>query len=896
MDYSPIRFYPLPLVVLFILISFQPLKAQEKAYRVTGMFYGFSLEDVLTDIAKQSGLELDYDKSWFHGGIHPGTSFSNQPLEECLKILLKDQKMYFRVAYGKIFIRPDGVGIDYVPPTVLPAGTFSEYSLRGRVKDARSGETLPYAQILVDGTLNGTTTNIDGYFTLFKVPTDTSKLLVSFVGYQTKLVRLAPDLVSKSLVVLLEPITREISEVTISGHQEELMRISNRTGLISMAPSKIAELPSIGEKDIFRSFQLLPGISGSQESSSGLFVRGGTPDQNLVLYDGFTVYHVDHLFGMFSAFNADAIKDVKLSKGGFEAKYGGRLSSVMEITGKDGNENGFDAGGNIGLISANAYVEIPFAKKGSILLSGRRSFQTSLYTKIFDQFQTTTQSTGTEVPTGRQMNRFVGESNPSSYFYDLNGKITYHPGKDQTISLSFYHGQDVLDNSSQFNFSRGGASISGGQTDLTDWGNWGTSLKWSKRWSEKWYTYVLGSYSNYFSTRDISSQSSFVRPGETEARNMGIYEDNDLRDYSIKQTTEWKINKNNQVEFGLQGSFYQTNFLYTRNDTITIQDRATQGSLLAGYLQDKLTLFDRWTLTPGIRSSYYQPTGKFYQEPRFSSVLSLSDKLKFTASWGIYYQFATRIIRDDLESGSRDFWMLADGDLIPVSKSTHYIAGLSWENRNLLFGVDAFYKEMSGLTEYTLQYVPAYREINYNEFFYQGTGTSRGIEVLAQKKSGAYNGWISYTYQQVIHQFDVYGSNPYYASHDIPHEFKSVNTYKYKQWTFSAVWIYGTGKPFTAPLGAYQVTLPDGTTKDYISIGEKNSYRLPDYHRLDLSAQLKIKMGDLGTGVLGLSIFNVYNRKNEWYKQYQIVGGQLVETDVKLLGFTPNISFSINLH
>ncbi|MFA6126293.1 MAG: TonB-dependent receptor [Bacteroidales bacterium] len=890
----PTHSFKILCILLFILTV--PSHAQVKETRVTGRFFGLTLDNILHDVAKKVALQLDYESTWIPTGIHQGTSFTDEPLGECLKTLLQGLELHFLVAGGKIFIRPTGVDINYVPPTVLPPGTYSDFTLRGKVKDAVSGETLPYAQIIIDGTLNGTASNVDGYFTLFRVPSDTSRLLVQFVGYNSLLIRLTPDRIREELIVLLEPATTEIGEVTITGHQEELMRISNRSGLVSLAPSKIAELPSIGEKDIFRSFQLLPGISGSQESSSGLYIRGGTPDQNLILYDGFTVYHVDHLFGMFSAFNADAIKDVKLSKGGFESKYGGRLSSVMEITGKDGNENGFDIGGNVGLISANAFVEIPLFKKGSILLSGRRSFQSGLYNKIYDQFQTSTETTGPPVPTGRQMNQFVGESTPSSYFYDLNGKITFHPTTEETFSLSFYHGQDVLDNSSDFNFSRGGMSMSGGRTDITDWGNWGTSLKWSRRWSNKWYTYLLGSFSNYFSERDMSSQNSFQRSGEDQARNMGILENNDLFDYSIKQATEWKLNKSNQVEFGLQGSFYQTNFLYTRNDTITIQDRKTTGILMAGYVQDKITLFGIWTLTPGFRSSFYQPTRRFYHEPRLSSVLSISDKIKFTASWGIYYQFTNRIIRDDLESGSRDFWMLADGDIVPVSKSTHYIAGLSWENSKLLFGIDAFYKEMSGLTEYTLQYVPAYREINYNEFFYPGTGTSRGIELLAQKKTGAYNGWLSYTYQQVIYQFDLYGPNKFYASHDIPHEFKWVNTYKYRDWSFSAVWIYATGKPFTAPLGAYQITLPDGSSRDYISIGDKNSYRLPDYHRLDLAAHYSVKLGNMGVGVFGFSLFNAYNHKNVWYKQYEILEGELIETDVKLLGITPNISFSIKLN
>ncbi len=883
------------LVLLMVQNVSQTAFAQDKTIKVDARYYGKSLKNIFKDLAANYRLELDYPDDLFSNSIHTGTTFVNTSLDNCLKELLDPDLYHYKIVERRIIIRAIGAELNYDAPDKTAPGTFKDFTITGQVKDSKSGETLPYAQIIIDGTLNGTITNVDGYFTLFHVPIDTSGILVQYVGYDSKLIRLNPDMSFKGMVVELHPSTTQIGEVMITGRQEELMRISMRTNLVSIAPSKIAELPSIGEKDIFRTFQLLPGISGSQESSSGLFVRGGTPDQNLVLYDGFTVYHVDHLFGMFSAFNADAIKDVKLSKGGYESKYGGRLSSVMEITGKDGNEKGFDAGGNIGLISANAFMEIPLAGKGSILLSGRRSFQSSLYTEIFDQFQNNTATEATPMPTGRQMNRFTGESSPSSYFYDLNGKITLKPTSDDIISLSFYNGQDILDNSSDFNFSKGGMSMSGGRTDLTDWGNWGSSLKWSKHWSEKLYTNTLGSFSNYFSTRNMTSESSFMRSDNMGTRNTGIFENNDLYDYSIKQSTEWKTGKNNQVEFGFQGSYYLVDYLYTRNDTISIQDRTNDGFLTAAYLQDQLKLFDRLTITPGIRTSWYNKTNEVYWEPRFNTNLSITDKIKLKGSWGIFHQFTNRIIRDDLESGSRDFWLLADGETIPVGKSMHYIGGLSWENSDLLLGVDAFYKTLEGLTEYTLQYVPAYREINYDEFFYEGSGEVQGVEFLAQKKRGDFSGWLSYTYQTVEHQFDVYGPDPYPASHDVSHEFKSINTYKYRDWTFSAVWIYGTGKPYTAPLGAFELILPDGSTKDYVTVGDKNSFRLPDYHRLDLSAQYKMNLGGLGIGTLGISLFNVYNRKNVWYKQYEVIEGELLETDVTLLGFTPNISFSINL-
>jgi len=880
---------------LLFLLPFNSIYAQEPVSSsgivIDDRFFGLSLNNILEELGKKYGLELDLVISDLPGGIHPGQIFDKVDLNTAMQTLLSGTGLHHKLVGRRLIIRKIGEDIAYKEKEKTKPGR-KDFTLYGRVKDKESGETLPYAQILIDGTLNGTTTNVDGYFTLFHVPIDTAAILIRYVGYHPKIFRLDPDIALSEVYIEMSPATTELEQVTITAEREDLLRLSNRTNLVSMSPSKIALLPSLGEKDIFRSFQLLPGISGSQESSSGLYIRGGTPDQNLILYDGFTVYHVDHLFGMFSAFNPDAIKDVKLSKGGYEAKYGGRLSSVMEITGKDGNEKGFDVGGTIGLISASGYVEIPLGGKGSILLSGRRSFQSTLYTKLFEQFQSNSTTNGAEMPNGIQMNRFVGASTPSSYFYDLNAKVTFKPNVKDIYSLSFYHGKDVLDNSNEFTFNRGGSSLSSGRTDLTDWGNWGGSLKWSRRWTDHWYTHVLGSYSNYFSNRDMHQESNFSRGGETSMGNMGILESNDLGDFSLKGWSEWKTGKNNQLEFGLEGSHYQIDYSNSRNDTIQILNEHTQANLATGFIQDRLTLFERLTLVPGIRTSFYNRTNKVYVEPRVTMNLGITDKIKLKAAWGIYNQYANRIIRDDMESGSRDFWLLADGDTLPVGHSEHYIAGLSWENKNYLFSAEAFYKKLDGLTEYAVQFVPSFREINFNEFFYKGTGVSKGLEFLAQKKLGNYNGWISYTLQQVLYQFDIYGSNPFPASHDVTHEFKVINLYSYRGWNFSAVWIYGTGKPYTAPLGAYEIIIPDGTSKSFISIGQKNTFRLPDYHRLDISAQYNFKLGNMGTATIGCSVFNVYNRKNVWYKQFSVIEGQLVETNVELLGITPNLFFS----
>ncbi len=318
------------------------------------------------------------------------------------------------------------------------------------------------------------------------------------------------------------------------------LKASEQVSMLKMTPSKLATLPSLGERDIFRSFQLMPGISAANEHNSGLYVRGGTPDQALTLYDGFTVYNVDHLYGFFSAFNSNSIKDVQLYKGVFDAKYGGRLSSVVEITGKDGNNRRFNAGGDLSLLSANIWLEKPFSEKFTTIITARRSWKGPLYQKIFDRFsgeEDDTQNT----PFGGQF----GNAQVSSYFYDINAKATWKPNEKDVFSLSFYNGADKLDNSITpqlpSGFGGGGGRLRLGITDLTNWGNTGASLKWSRKWNERLYANTLVSYSNYFSNRDRSVSCAFERDGESQDIKRGTFENNNLKDFSAKTDWAWKF-------------------------------------------------------------------------------------------------------------------------------------------------------------------------------------------------------------------------------------------------------------------------------------------------------------------------------------------------------------------
>ncbi|HWY12212.1 MAG TPA: TonB-dependent receptor [Bacteroidia bacterium] len=799
---------------------------------------------------------------------------------------------------SEVVLEVSKYGKPILPPYNGPAKTYN-FTLSGKLVDVNSVEALPFATIGIKGKPVGTTTNADGQFTILKVPTDTSTLVISYLGYKKTEFKLTPLLKKSNLIIEVEPLSTQLSEVTIEVEKEDLMNIAGENlGVIKMSPAKLNQLPNIGEKDIMRSFQLMPGVSASNESSSGLYVRGGTPDQNLVVYDGFTVYQVDHLYGFYSAFNSNAIKDVQLYKGGFESKFGGRLSSVTEITGKDGNQNNFNIGGDLSLLSVNAFVETPIGKKMTFLVAGRRSFQGPLYNKIFEQYNSNQGSQQQSSGSGRKSST---SNTVKSYFYDLNSKLTFRPTENDIISVSVYNGTDKLDNSRIFSPRSGSSTVSTFSAkiiDLTKYGNLGGSIKWARKFNSRIYGNTLISYSNFYSQRERSNEFTVTDVNGAEStRKFGTFENNNLKDYSVKTDYTIDITDNNQIGIGGWGTYYDIAYNYSQNDTSTILNRHNFGVLTGAYLQDKIKLLHgKIIVTPGIRASYYSPTKQNYYEPRFFASYNITKKLAIKASTGRFYQFANQVTREDILNGNKTFWVLSDGINVPVSQAIHYIAGVSYDTRNYLFSIEGWYKDLSGLTEHSLRFNRGPTQ-SYTENFYKGIGYSQGLEFLAQKKFGTFSGWISYTMSKTRSKFDIYSPTYYAANQDVPNEFKIVGIYKWRKFVFSTTWIYATGRPYTAPSGAYNLTLLDGSTQNYFTVSSKNSLRLPDYHRLDIAATYMFK-NDKGRefGSLGVSIFNVYNRKNTWYKEFQISDQQIIESNIQYLGFTPNLTLSLKLH
>lgn len=799
-------------------------------------------------------------------------------------------------------------------PKVVAQQKPKTNDIKGYVNDAKSGEALPYANVQVLGTERGASTNTDGYFVLVNEPVGVCTLSVRYIGYseQKMPVDNQPE-ETHVLKIALNQTVIEVEGVTVTA-QAEMLRAAEKISQVTISARQLSSLPSIGEVDVFRAMQLLPGVSSVSDGSSGLYVRGGTPDQNLVLFDGMTIYHVDHFFGFFSAFNVDAIKDIQLYKGGFPAEYGGRISSVVNLTGKTGDQCKVRLGYGLNLLSARACFEMPLSRWGTFLVAGRRSYTDFIRSPLYDSIykMVTGDDNGgmaggpVRMGGGRFGNQQEAEFQPSFYFYDLNSKLTLNPSPKDVLTFSLYSGKDNLDKSQDFSdfafrMPDSDTEASLKTTDFTRWGNLGFSGRWSRQWHDRLHVDFLGARSKYFSEYDRSSNLTGVpTPAQADSsqarRDFGnaSKEDNVVWDTSYKTDLDWQLSASHHLEFGLHLSQFNNEYSATRNDSVEIFSRSTKALLTTAYLQDTWRL-KKLELSVGLRASLYDRTDKLYYEPRASVSYPLLRNLGLKGAWGHYYQFVNQISNEDVSQGARDFWLLADEDFNP-SFAEHRIVGLSYENEQLVLSAEIYQKNMEDLIEFSRRFIGRGRGPGQRvENFFVGTGEARGLELLLQKKRGALTGWIGYTLSKIDHQFPTINNGAIFpANHDRPHQVSVVAKYTLGVYTFAATWVFASGNPYTAPESQYFIPLLNGDVYSYIHVSDKNAKRLPDYHRLDLSASKRFESEHWATEI-GVSIFNAYNHKNVWYRDYNLDALPITVTDVLMLGFIPTIYIQMNL-
>ena len=796
-----------------------------------------------------------------------------------------------------------------------PAKTIT---LVGVVRDSATGEVLPNARVGVLSSPRAVQTNADGRFTLLGVTAGAQTVRVQYVGYRLTTVKIVTDTLKGPLVIPMAKAVVQLATATVRAPTDEaptVVAIGRDASVQAISTAQVEAMPSVGEADVFRTLQMLPSVAGAGNGTASLSVRGGTPDQNLVLLDGMTVYHVDHFFGLFSAFNTDALKDIQLYAGGFPARYGGRVSSVLDLTGKAGDEHQMRASGGVSLLSARGVLEIPLGR-GSVLISGRRSYtdviKSSLYSKLFSFARQGSTSTGAGAaggPGGRfggPGGRFQAQQvDPSFYFYDFNTKLTYRPTSKDVATVSVYRSLDNLDQSQAVGggFSRfnptGPTTTTDTPTlnDLPVWGNQGASGRWFRQWNDRITSDAMVASSRYTSDGDRTASGGLPSGG---ARfNFGFTEANTVEDLTARLENVVDLASWSRVEFGVWHATNHVTYAFNVGTTDTLQrnrntTRDGRSTMDAVYLQHTWTPVPSVDVTTGVRANHYDATGQTYTEPRVNAGWQLTPALRLKGAWGRYHQFVNRVENEDVLQGSRDFWLLADTTLLPQA-STHTIVGFLYDRPAWALNVEAYDKTLEHATLFSRRYRQAFG-VNTGSFFFLGDGHARGLEFLLEKKLGAVTGWLSYTLAKTSNRFEnVDLGQEFPSSLDQRHELKGFGSWQVGKWELSATALYGSGRPYTAPISQYQLKLLDGRMQTYINVSDKNSQRLPSYQRADLGASRIMHTDGAFDWRLGVSLYNITNRQNVSFRKFDLSTTPMTLTDVSQLGFTPSIDVKLTL-
>jgi len=782
-------------------------------------------------------------------------------------------------------------------------------TVNGYVREAGSQEALIGVNVYRPGTTIGTTTNTYGFFSLTLPAQDSARIAFSFVGYEP-VVRQIDLRKNTSLTVLLTP-GRALSEVEVKANRTtERVSESAQMSRIDVPISQIKKIPAfLGEKDVLRVLQLMPGVQKGSEGQTGIYVRGGGPDQNLIILDEATVYNASHLFGFFSVFNGDALKSVELTKGGFPARYGGRLSSVIELNMKDGNKEKLHGEGGIGLIASRLTLEGPFTKnkRGSFLLSGRRTYLDIVAAPLINA-------------------QSDGQTNAGYYFYDFNAKANYDFGAKNKVYLSGYFGRDRF-------YARD-------KTEGSDvgigWGNATGTLRWNHLFNQKLFANLSLIYSDYkFS---ISSDEKNNGAGGVDALSTSLRYSSGIRDVSAKIDFDYYPSPQHSVRFGAQtiAHRFTPSALVVQN---TLIDRYTRdveaiNAIESGiYIEDTWRPNEKWRINGGLRLSLFSQKEVSYlrPEPRLSMSYQLQPGLSAKASYATMNQYVHLLSNTGIGLPT-DLWVPTT-DRVKPQQSRQVAVGLAKDfSDNFPLGsgfaltVEGYYKTMQNIINYKegasfllIDDPTSAERVRWEDNVTAGRGWSYGAEVLLQRKTGRLSGWLGYTLSWTQWQFaELNGGRPFYPRYDRRHDVSVVGIYELsKRITLSGTWVYGTGNALTVPIASYRAYRHDPGTQfttgpagvpsliaplfdtgtranDYDR--EKNSFRAEAYHRFDVSIQFH-KQKKHHERTWEFSLYNAYNRRNPFFYRLETVNttGQPNRTGLFRYSVFPVVpSFSYN--
>lgn len=884
-------------IALFTCITLT-LQAQQAAdeIRIHEVFHKTPLSKALKTIQEKYGVRIAYDHSLVQN-IVVALQLKDQDVSQSMELLLAGTPLTFQKIGNNIAIVPK--------PHVRTNETTERTTIRlsGKVVDIHSEETLPQATIRVAGTNITTTTNNDGYFTILNIPTDTCSLEVRYLGYITQTISVKDIGSPDRFTIRLKSDTRILNEVVVLDEYNQSVHIEEQPGVSMFNPKALATLPTMGEQDISRTMQLLPGVTATDESSSGMVIRGSHPSYNLTLLDGMTIYQQDHFFGSFSIINADIIKEVQVHKGMFDAQYGSRVSGVIDITTKNGNAVKPSFNVKLNMINAKATVEIPIAKKWSLFAGARRSFTDVVRSNLYNTLFSIARTYNDQIEVFRFVEGLGRETTPEYYFFDANAKLSFRPTSRDILSLSLYTSRDKMYISDSSLIGNDTDSYIVDSDETTRWGNNGLSLRWARQWSDTYYSTIRISDSKFF--RRYHYQQELVIDSMQSDFMLGSK--NSINDLTYAIDNEWMLRNTLSFRWGLSGTRQETDTymnyrLTTPDDTPPEETNETESEyswLHSIYGSIYISPVNRLTTSAGARVvHYFNQNGELYIEPRFTAQYKLTGRLNLKTAYGRSNQFITQLFypsrMGSISSLSENFWMLSrPGDVLaPVISSDHVSTGATLRSKQFVYDAEIYYKVSRGVI--------------IDEDLNSGNTTMYGLDLMLQKTSGIHKGWIAYSLARATqtHPYILNGDRAP-SWQDQRHELKVVDMLMLGKWNLSSTLIFGSGKPYPKYTVRY-LRDENGWINDYqVLLDYTNQSRLPAYFRIDLAASYSIRFKNSREIEMGLSIHNVTDHKN--IKTRSIDINRLEEakfsntelpptySDVVLLGFSPTLSVSVSL-
>ncbi len=772
-------------------------------------------------------------------------------------------------------------------------------TVSGTITDAATGETLIGATILDEQSGKGTVTNAYGRYTL-TLPGDSAHLRISYIGYRT-LHQVMSLKGNRQLNVQLTP-SVELEEVTITAERINSPKVSQMSA-IEVPVEKLKMVPVIfGETDVLKAIQLLPGVQSGTEGMSGIYVRGGGPDENLFLLDGIPLYNVNHLGGFFSAFNGDAIKNVTLYKGSFPARFSGRISSVLDITTNNGNDKEWHGGASIGLISGKLNIEGPIIKeKTTLSLSLRRTYGDLLLQPIL------------RLATAGDYG--IDEMNAGYYFYDLNAKVTHKFSDRSRLYATWYSGDDEAYMRARTDYNEG---FYKDYMKLNyRWGNLATAVRWNYELTPRLFMNVMGAYTRYRQRLGIGIEEEWYQQGQTYKTEGEVSLNSGIQDLSAHVDFDYTPLPEHNIKFGSHLTHHiftpQVQSMHYTSTGETPINSESGGSKLGA---EEMTFYgeDDWSITEslkingGVALTGFLVESRFYPsvQPRLSGRFMLTDDLSIKAGYSYMTQYMHLLSTSNI-SLPTDLWVPVTARIQPMN-SHQVAAGVFYTWRSLVdISVEGYYKNMNNLLEYKPGATFLGNSQGWEDMVCMGRGWAYGIELLVQKSYGVFTGWVGYTWSRTMRLFDtpgeeLNGGRPFPAKYDRIHDISISLQYKPNdQFDAGVTWVYCTGN--TATLALQRI---DDGSEDYYGaldfVESRNNFRLPAYHRMDVAVNFH-KQKKHGIRTWSISVYNLYNRQNPFLiypksnYQYDNNGGVTSNTVLmqrSLFPIIPSVSYIYN--